>query len=96
MKRYMDLKPILIDEGRKPPPKFKTRGIQAGEEDFSDEEEYKALMKLNPEYKMVIEDWAKTPIYHILTRDMPVRRALFKYCNQLTMMRLAHNLTERK
>ena len=31
---------------------------------------------------MVIFDWAKTPIYFILTRDMGVRQAIFKFCNK--------------
>lgn len=40
VKKYADLKPILENEGRKPPPKKKTRGCQAGEDAFSDDEEY--------------------------------------------------------
>ena len=40
-KKYDELKPILLAEGRRPPPTKKTRGIMAGEDDFSDDEEYK-------------------------------------------------------
>ena len=41
---------------------------------------------------MVINDWAKTPIYHILVHGMDVRKALFKYCNKFTMYRIAGDL----
>jgi len=45
--------------------------MQAGEEDFSDDEIYRGLGRLNREYRMVITDWAKTPIYNIFARDIP-------------------------
>jgi len=45
---------------------------------------------------MVIHDWAKTPIYHILVHGMDVRKALFKYCNKFTMYRIAGDLQERR
>lgn len=95
-KKYADLKPILMAEGRKPPPARKTKGIQAGEDDFSEDEEYKGLGRLNIEFKMVIHDWAKTPIYHILTRGMDVTKALLKYCNKTSMNKLAGDLRERR
>jgi len=44
---------------------------------------------------MVIFDWFKTPIYHILVRGMDVRKALFKYCNKLTLFRISGNMKER-
>lgn len=50
VKKYDELRPILWEEGRRPPPKKKTRGIQAGEFDFSDDEEYKGLGKYDREY----------------------------------------------
>ena len=85
-----------MEEGRKPPPTKKTRGIQAGEDDFSEDEEYQGLGLMNREYQMVIHDWQKTPIYHILTRDMNRAKALFKYCNKTTLNKLAGNLRERR
>jgi hypothetical protein len=51
---------------------------------------------MNFDYEMVIIDWAKTPIYHILTRGIDVRMAIFKYCNKLTLFRVAGNLKERR
>ena len=96
MKKYDELKPILMAEGRRPPPVKKTRGLQAGEDDFSDDEEYKHLGRLNREYEMIIHDWAKTPIYHMLTRGIDVHRALMKYCNKATLNKLAGDLRERK
>jgi len=45
---------------------------------------------------MVIFDWFKTPVYHILVRGMDVRKALFKYCNKLSMIRISKNMKERK
>ena len=95
-KKYKDLKPILLAEGRKPPPTKRTRGIQAGEDDFSEDEEYKGLGKMDIEYRMVIHDWTKTPIHHILTRSMDVARAIIKYCNKTTLNRLAGDLRERR
>ena len=92
----MDLKPILLAEGRKPPPTKRTRGIQAGEDDFSEDEEYKGLGKMDLEYRMVIHDWTKTPIHHILTRSMDVARAIIRYCNKTTLNRLAGDLRERR
>ena len=94
VKKYDELKPILMAEGRRPPPTKKTRGIQAGEDEFSDDEEYKTLGKLDLEFRMVIHDWAKTPIYHILTREMDVLKALMRYCNKTTLNRLAGDLRE--
>ena len=94
IKKYQDLKPILMEEGRRPPPTKKTRGIQAGEDEFSDDEEYRTLGKLDLEFKMVIHDWAKTPIYQILTREWDVLKAIKKYCNKTTLNRLAGNLRE--
>lgn len=70
--------------------------MQAGEDDFSDDNEYDYLGRLNIEYAMTIEDWYKTPIYNILTRDMDVQKALFKYCNKATLNKLAGDLRERK
>lgn len=90
------LKPILLQEGRKPPPSFKTRGIQAGEDDFDDGHQYRTLGKLNFEYQMVILDWTKTPIFHILTRDVNTLKAICKYTNKETINRLAGDLRERK
>ena len=95
-RRFDDLKPVLMAEGRRPPPKMKTKGLQAGEYDFDDIQEYNGLGKLNLEFQMVIHDWAMTPIYLILTRDMDVKKALFKCCNKKTLQRLASNLKERR
>ena len=44
---------------------------------------------------MVIHDWANTPIFHILTRKVPVLRAIAKYCNKTTLNKLAGDLRER-
>lgn len=95
VKKYDDLKPILMAEGRRPPPAKKTRGMQAGEDDFSDDEQYKGLHKMTLEFQMVIFDWANTPIFHILTRKMDVLRSLIKYCNKTTLNKLAGDLRER-
>lgn len=92
----MDLKPILLAEGRKEPPKKKNRGCQAGEDAFSDDEEYMNMGRTQQEFFMVIQDWIKTPIYHILTRDMDKQKAIFKYCNKATLNKLAGDLRERK
>ena len=89
------MKPILMEEGRKPPPKKKTKGCMAGEDDFSDDEEYMGLGRMTLEFKMVIHDWKQTPIYHILTRDMGIHKALFKCCNKATLNKLAGDLRER-
>ena len=48
--KYKDLQPILVAEGRTKIPKKRTRGIQAGDDDFSDEEEYKGLHKMTLEF----------------------------------------------
>ena len=45
---------------------------------------------------MVIHDWAKTPIYHMLTRDVEQLKALMKYCNKTTLNRLARDLKEKR
>jgi len=45
---------------------------------------------------MVIHDWIKTPIYHILTRKIDVAKSLFKYCNKATLNKLAGDLRERR
>ena len=96
VKKYDELKPILLAEGRRPPPVKKTKGIQAGEDDFSEDgDEYGRLARLNKEYEMVIHDWAKTPIYHILTRGTDAKKALFKYCNKATLNKLAGDLREK-
>ena len=95
-KKYADLKPILLAEGRKPPPKTRTRGIQAGEDDFSEDEEYKGLGRMDQEYRMVIHDWSKTPIYHILTRGMDVAKSIIRFCNKTTLNKLAGDLRERR
>lgn len=44
---------------------------------------------------MVIHDWQKTPIYHILMRDMPIDRAIIRFCNKASLDRLANELRER-
>ena len=75
---------------------MRTRGIQAGEDDFSDDEEYKGLGRLNREYQMVIHDWGKSPIYSILQRGTEELKAITKYCNKATLNRLAGDLRERK
>lgn len=51
--------------------------------------------KLDREYAMVIQDWAKTPIYHILTRRMKVDKAIIRCCNKTSLNRLAADLRER-
>ena len=52
--KFADLMPILLAEGRKKVARFKTRGCQAGEDEFSDDEEYKKMGILDREYAMVI------------------------------------------
>ena len=96
VKKYDELRPILWAEGRRPAPKKRTRGIQAGEEDFSDDEEYKGLGRLNREYQMVIQDWGKSPIFSIIQRGTDDLKAILKYCNKATLNRLAGDLRERK
>ena len=54
-------------EGRKLPPKTKTRGTMAGE--WDSETEKNMMLALTFEYKMVIDDWQKTPAYHALVRN---------------------------
>lgn len=34
---------------------------------------------------MVIFDWAKTPIYYILTKGIDTQRAILKFCNRQTL-----------
>ena len=45
---------------------------------------------------MIIKDWYKTPIYHILMRKMKADRAIIKYCNKTSLNRLAADLRERR
>ena len=87
--------PILLYEGRKKPSRFKTRGCQAGEDEFSDDEEYAKMGRLDREYAMVISDWSKTPVYHIHMRKMKVDKAIIKFCNKISLNRLAADLRER-
>jgi len=51
--------------------------------------------KLDREYAMVIQDWQKTPIYHIHMRKMKVDKAIVRYCNKTSLNRLAGDLRER-
>ena len=51
---------------------------------------------MDREYRMVIHDWSKTPIYHILTRGTDVAKAIFKFCNKTTLNKLAGDLRERR
>ena len=96
LKKFDDMVPILLQEGRRKPPSKKTKGIQAGEDEFSDDEAYQAMGKLDREYAMVIHDWQKTPVYHILMRSMPLDKAIIRYCNKTSLNRLAADLRERK
>ena len=74
-------------EGRREVTQTRTRGAQAGE--WDDEKELKKALKLSFEYKMVIEDWFKTPIYSVMMKDMSDRDALIKCLNKVTIHRLA-------
>jgi len=96
IRKYDDLKPVLEAEGRRPAPTKKAKGVQAGEDDFCEDEEYQKLGKMTQEYLMVIHDWAQTPIYHILMNNMDPLKAITKYCNKTTLNRLAGDLRERK
>ena len=57
-----------MQEERKPktPDPFLHVGVQAGA--FSDEEEAKLAKNLNLEFRMVIDDWAKTPVYDMIMK----------------------------
>ena len=65
--RFDEIVPVLEMEGRKLPPKTKTRGTMAGE--WDSETEKNMMLALTFEYKMVIDDWQKTPAYHALVRN---------------------------
>lgn len=45
---------------------------------------------------MVIQDWAKSPIFAILQRGKDELKAILMYCNKATLNRLAGDLRERK
>ena len=92
--RFEDLVPILEMEGRKVVTQTRTRGFQAGE--WDDDKELKNALKLDFEYKMVIEDWFKTPIYSIMIKNMSERDGLIKCLNKATINRLAQDYVERR
>ena len=95
--KFSDIMPILLAEGSKSKAnKKRAKAIQAGTDEFSDDEEYEKLRKFDKEFAMIIKDWYKTPIYHILMRKMKADRAIIKYCNKTSLNRLAADLRERR
>ena len=93
MAKFEELVPILEFEGRKVPPKTKTRGMQTGEWDDDDEEAMARRFAF--EYKMVIDDWKKTPAFYVDNNGFPQTEAFMKALNKVTIKRLARNLKER-
>ena len=43
---------------------------------------------------MIIKDWSKTPLYHMVMNGMSAEDAIIKYCNKTSQNRLAKDLGE--
>ena len=61
---------------------------------WSDDDEFKKMSKREQAYFMIIKDWSKTPLYHMVMNGMSAVDAIIKYCNITSQNRLAKDLGE--
>ena len=95
--KYQNLRPVLIAEGYRKPPTpdpYADKGVQVGS--IEDQEEAKLAKNLDVEFRMVIEDWARTPAYGMLMKGWSQNKAFLTELNSFTLRRLTANLEERR